>query len=197
MIKRIRIMSHDEAVRYRPSVSTMMIRVLDSDACIGDSGEGNEALRYADDFKVVFSVVVDDIKRDVSDEYPGMVLFSEMHADWLCGVFDCGYGLGDFAGIEEAVVHCRAGVSRSAAIGVLFARYLKRIDMECGIYLNHDVLPNSHILSFAEYMGIEAYEGRDAEMIERLTRLMLASDHEGMSATVRKYGLDVDDLVDA
>lgn len=195
MIKRIRIMSHDEAVRYRPSVSTMMIRVLDSDACIGDSGEGNEALRYADDFMNVFSIVVDDIQRDVSDEYPGMVLFSEMHADWLSGVFDSGYGLGDLKGLEEVVIHCRAGVSRSAAIGVLFARYLKRIDLECGIYLNRDVLPNRYILSFSEYMGIEAYEGRDADLIARLTRQMIESDHEGMVATIRKYGLDVEELV--
>lgn len=179
-MKKIKVLSHDEAVHYKPSVKTSIIRLLDSDAMLKGSNVTNKKLLFHDDFSSVHELVVDDIKRSFTREYPGSVLFSRKHALYLKDVFEkCKED-------EEVIVHCRAGVSRSGAVAILLARYLERIDLECDIYLNHNILPNSHILSFQDRMGIPSWDKKYDKHMDMLTKQMLGADHESMVYTVDK-----------
>lgn len=178
-MKTVRILSHDEAVRYQPKEKTAIIRLLDSEAMLGDSDIRNEPLAYEQDFSSVFELVVDDIKR-MYPEYPEAVLFSRAHARFLVEAF------GQISEENELIVHCRAGVSRSAAVAILFCRYLKRLDLECELYLNHNIYPNSYILSFQERMGIEPIHEDLRPLLERLERQVIEADHESIQYTVKK-----------
>lgn len=188
-MKQIRIFSHDQAVAHKPSPGTGIIRLFDSDALLGESDVRNEPLLYADEFAKVFTLTVDDIQRSVEDEYPGSVLFSMTEASYLLHAFE------ECKGLDQVIVHCRAGVSRSAAVAILLARYLKRLDLECGLYVNHDIYPNAHILSFQEKMGISPWEPELQPMINRLMKQMIESDHESMLVTIEKLGIDWRELI--
>lgn len=186
---KIRIMGHDEAVMYRPNDKTGIIRLFDSEATLGDCTVRNEPLLHQDLFDFVFTLVVDDLHSSAEEDYPGSVLFSSNEAELLLEAFD---RLGD---MDEVIVHCRAGVSRSAAVGILFARYLKRLDLECSIYLNHNIFPNRHILSFQKEMGISPWDKKHDAVIERIFQQVIEGDHESICQSVKKLGLYWEELL--
>lgn len=186
---KIQIMGHDEAVGYRPIGKTGIIRLLDSEALLGNSDVRNEPLRHEDLFTLVFPLVVDDLHSSAEEDYPGSVLFSSKEADYLIQAFH------PLSEMDEVIVHCRAGVSRSAAVGILFARYLQRLDLECSIYLNHNIFPNRHILSFQGEMGIEKWDSRHDMVMERLFQQVIEGDHESICQSVKKLGMNWEELL--
>lgn len=188
-MNRIRIFSHDQAVRHYPAPRTGIIRLFDSEALLGESDVRNEPLSHEAKFEKVFVLTVDDIQRSLEDEYPGSVLFSDKHASYLKEVFH------ECADLDEVIVHCRAGVSRSAAVAILFARYLNRLDLECSLYVNHNIYPNAHILSFQEKMGIAPWSPELQPLLNRLTKQMIEADHESMLVTIEKLGIDWRELI--
>lgn len=188
---KVQILSHDEAVLFSPKdgVKTGMIRLFDSKAILGEGTVKNERLRHPEQFKKVYEIIVDDIKRDISDEYPGTVLFDEEHAQELLNMFEA------LSQMDEVIVHCRAGVSRSAAVAILFVRYLKRLDLECSLYLNHLIHPNSHILSFQEKMGIEGWDAALNPIMKNMERAVLEGDHETIAILTKKLGFNREELM--
>jgi len=188
---KVHLLSHDEAVLFLPKegVQTGIIRLFDSEEILGNSSIRNEALEHPERFEYVFEMVVDDIKRDISDEYPGAVLFDNTHAQELLGFFDV------LSGMDEVIVHCRAGVSRSAAVAILFVRYLKRLDLECSLYLNHLIHPNSHILSFQSKMGILNWDSNVSPVMKKMERSVLEGDHESILMLSKKLGFNREELM--
>lgn len=186
---KIQIMGHDEAVMYRPKEKTGIIRLFDSDAILGNSEVRNAPLLYHEEFNFVCTLVVDDLHSSAEEDYPGSVCFSSKEAKRLLEAFE------ELRQLDEVIVHCRAGVSRSAAVGILFARYLKRLDLECSIYLNHHIFPNRHILSFQDEMGIERWDSHHEELMEQLFQQNIEGNEQEVRQTVKKLGFEWEELL--
>lgn len=186
---KIQIMGHDEAVLYRPNEKTGIIRLFDSEAILGNSTVRNEPLLHKALFASVYTLVVDDLHSSAEEDYPGSVCFSSKEATCLLEAFQ------EVRHKDEVIIHCRAGVSRSAAVGILFARYLKRLDLECSIYLNHHIFPNRYILSFQDEMGIERWDSHHEELIERLFQQKIEGNEQEVRQTVEKLGFEWEDLL--
>lgn len=81
---------------------------------VGEPGEAYPAnLKACMAFKDVCRLEFDDIEHDLGPEY---TMFDEIHADRILGFLDRHKG-------EDIVVHCHAGMSRSAAIADFIATY--------------------------------------------------------------------------
>lgn len=141
----IQVMSMTEAVLHVPKPNTTILRLLDSEV------DRPLPLKHEASFAFVDEMRVDDIHPEHLEYEPDMVVFGDSHFLQMNAFFD------QAKAYETVIFHCTAGISRSSAIGILFARYLNRLDLECVICLSHWIRPNPWILSFEKRLHLTSF----------------------------------------
>lgn len=105
---------------------------------INDPGD---PLVFQDDPRVL-SLVFHDVEPDQNIEPifgKSCVLFDEDHAEAIIDF------LGECSPLDNLLVHCFAGISRSGAVGT-FAREMFNVDYDRFRSMNPRIVPNTHIL---------------------------------------------------
>lgn len=183
--KMIKVMSCNEAIRTKPEPNTALLRILDSE---WDSETRNlTPLNHPASFSFIEHLTVDDIIPSYLEYEPTLVLFNTQHLEQLRSFFE------KAKHYETVIFHCSAGISRSSAMGILFARYLNRLDLECVICLSHWIRPNPWILSFENELKLPSFpehliplrnqmyqdvENGDKEVVfQSAVKLLKASSH--------------------
>ena len=145
----IKVMSCNEAVRTKPEPNTALLRILDSEC--GSEIRNLTPLNHPESYSFIEHLTVDDIIPSYLEYEPELVLFETRHFEQLRAFFEIAENY------ETVIFHCSAGISRSSAMAILFARYLNRLDLECVICLSHWIRPNPWILSFEKELNLPCF----------------------------------------
>lgn len=168
--KMIKVMSCNEVVRTHPEPNTALLRILDSE---WDTELGKlTPLNHPESFSLIEHLTVDDIIPSHLEYEPTLVLFENQHLEQLRSFFE------KAKNCETVIFHCSAGISRSSAMGILFARYLNRLDLECVICLSHWIRPNSWILSFEKELYLSSLPEHLIPLRKQMYRDVEAGDKE-------------------
>ncbi|QST02118.1 hypothetical protein IMZ31_21955 (plasmid) [Pontibacillus sp. ALD_SL1] len=122
---------------YTPKTeNAVLIRVL-------DPGEKGDAIENPDQYKAIHRISVHDNAGFIGRPpgWKNAVLFDEGMASDLVDFVN------QYPNTEEWVVHCHAGVSRSAAVGLSIAWITEDREAEKAILQNTTLFPNPHILT--------------------------------------------------
>ncbi|MFE8701219.1 hypothetical protein ACFYKX_11490 [Cytobacillus sp. FJAT-54145] len=134
---KVHIFSQDACLRYQPDAQgkTVLIRVKDPN---DDFPLHPHQDRFSDTLHLAFH----DLTQDDADRmFPIQVnLFQDFHAQALLTFFQTHQDADTF------VIHCHAGVSRSAAVGICLARFLRQPDFESHILTCGNYLPNPTVV---------------------------------------------------
>lgn len=132
---KIYILSREQAAIFKPTGKTSMIRILEPE---GDDLE----IRHAKEFYKIKEVRFHDIKREIEEE--GVVSFNKEMGRDLRDFFE------EILGSDTVVFHCHAGISRSSAVALSFARFNGNKSMERAILKSEKYLPNDFVLEIME-----------------------------------------------
>lgn len=166
------VMSARQVSTFQPKPHTALLRILDTELVTAPP------LQHS--FDLVHELLVDDILPSYLEYEPQMVVFGEAHVTQLQTFFELAK---DY---EHIIIHCSAGISRSPAVAILFARYLNRIDLECAVCLAHWILPNPWILSFEPEFNQHKIPAELMELRNELHHYVKKRDNEAVLETVQQ-----------
>lgn len=151
-MKKIKILSLEDAISFNPPENTLMIRLLGSDKSLDDFEE-EFPLKYQDYFTDVLSYQFDDITPITGVIFGGR-LFNKAHARQIIGDF-----IDNSSYLDCLAVHCRAGISRSSAIACSL-NHIFKLGVKEEEYLDQKIhCPNMHVyntmVATARELGIE------------------------------------------
>ena len=136
------ILSKDEAIKYKPRGKAVVIRMLEPEEAYV-SLKGNYVRKLC--------LPVHDITPSINNP-SNFVLFSSEHAQTLVQFFK---EINEVKDLEEVVIHCHAGISRSSAVAIAFAWFTHNKTLEDDILTSRRYAPNPHILAcMAKALGI-------------------------------------------
>ncbi|MBQ8997199.1 MAG: dual specificity protein phosphatase family protein [Clostridium sp.] len=126
---KIKVMSQDEALKYSNNTDKRI-------AIISIVGAKEKPLEFNEEIVCVFRMFFEDIERPIGnykapskEDFKGLKDFIDNNMD----------------SVDEIVVHCHAGVSRSAACASAIARYIGVNDLF--IWSSSDYMPNRLVFS--------------------------------------------------
>lgn len=125
----------NDILDYKPRPKSLLIRIIDEDVTY-------HPIKYIDEYESVFEIHVIDIDlteydADYSDQLQIMFndqLFKSEHAEKLITYLQQ-YNPED---IQQIVVHCLAGVSRSVAVAYFIAQYYFHNDSNAKAILDYE-----------------------------------------------------------
>lgn len=149
-----RIMSHRDATLYSPKnegfASAAIIRITSMTEFL--------PLWYRHEFSDVLELFFDDVTEETlvqlihqGNNKHNLVMFNQGHAEKIVEFFNV-----HKTSCDAFVVHCDAGVSRSAAVAMSLAKYSGHIDAYTRIITNVPAYcPNPHVRQvMADEMGV-------------------------------------------
>lgn len=135
------------------------------------------SIRFTDLTKDEYDRVKDEYERTKKSR-KNIILFEQQHARTIIDFIDEIKN-----NVDELVVHCHAGISRSGAVGLFICRYLQLDENEFR-QLNAGIGPNFYILSVLnEESGInvgyvEFWKNHKKEEIERMRQMMMKNQFQ-------------------
>lgn len=136
------ILSKDKAIKYEPRGKAVVIRMLEPE-------EGPVSLKG--NYARKLCIPVHDITPSINNP-SNFVLFSSEHAQAIVQFFR---DIKEVKDLEEVVIHCHAGISRSSAVAIAFAWFTQNKALENDILTSRRYAPNPHILAcMAKELGI-------------------------------------------
>lgn len=166
------VMSARQVSTFQPKPHTALLRILDTELVTAPP------LQHS--FDIVHELLVDDILPNYLVYEPQMVAFGDAHVAQLKTFFELAKNY------EHVIIHCSAGISRSPAVAILFARHLNRLDLECAICLANWILPNPWILSFEPEFNQHKLPTELMELRNELYRHNKKRDNKAMLNTVQQ-----------
>lgn len=141
----IRVMSQDEAINFLPAHDrkTAIIRIHDPE-------EPVRLLKYESSFADELYVFFHDVRNPLVDS-SGHVKKMSLHDAYRILLFVKNYR----RSIDTLVIHCHAGVSRSATVALAVCWYLELNDEELlnsGQYCFNTLM----LRAFSQYLGLES-----------------------------------------
>lgn len=166
------VMSARQVSTHEPKPNTALLRILDTELVTAPP------LQHS--FDLIHELLVDDILPSYLEYEPQMVAFGNTHVEQLQSFFQLAKNY------EHVIVHCSAGISRSPAVAILFARHLNRLDLECSVCLANWILPNPWILSFEGEFNQHKLPAELMSLRNELYRHVKNRDNESILASVQK-----------
>ena len=125
----------NDILDYKPRPKTLLIRIIDDDVIY-------QPMRYINEYESVFEIHVIDIDlTEYDDDYREQLqimfndqLFKSEHAENLIEYLQ----QYDSNNVEQVVVHCLAGISRSVAVAYFIAQYYFHNDSNAKAILNYE-----------------------------------------------------------
>lgn len=125
----------NDILDYKPRPKTLLIRIIDDDVIY-------QPMRYINQYESVFEIHVIDIDlTEYDDDYREQLqimfndqLFKSEHAENLIEYLQ----QYDSNNVEQVVVHCLAGISRSVAVAYFIAQYYFHNDSNAKAILNYE-----------------------------------------------------------
>ena len=145
------VLSLEDAINYNPNPKrkTAILRIQ-------EPHRNPSCLRYEDGFCAIHEVAFHDISYVPKTEPlpSNCVLFSKKHALEILAFFEANRH------VDAMVIHCVAGVSRSAAVAIGLAWFLSDNLLEKTIDEGKGFLPNALVLEmFSEVLGNKEKKG--------------------------------------
>lgn len=132
----IRVMSKNEALMYT-NLKYIKPCAIISINCLNDTAP---AFRDNDNVKAILKLYFNDINRPYKDLEP--------RQEQLKGLKEFVDTIKENEEIEELIIHCTAGISRSAAVAAAICQYLNLDELEI-IWNNHQYVPNTLVYELA------------------------------------------------
>ena len=120
----------------------------------------------------------DEYERVIKENKKTVFLFEQQHARAIINFVN---EIKD--DVDELIVHCRAGISRSGAVGLFVCRYLQLDENEFR-KINTGIRPNFYILSVLNEVSeintnyVEFWENYKKEEIERMRGMMMKNQYQ-------------------
>lgn len=125
----------NDILDYKPRPKTLLIRIIDDDVIY-------QPMKYINEYESVFEIHVIDIDlTEYEDDYREQLqimfndqLFKSEHAENLIEYLQ----QYDSNNVEQVVVHCLAGISRSVAVAYFIAQYYFHNDSNAKAILDYE-----------------------------------------------------------